>query len=570
MKRIFRRFIEQKSEIIETNVTGGFILNEPLLNKGTAFTEEEREAFHLHGHLPFHVSSIEEQVARRYANFTEKKGDLEKFTFLYSLQNRNEVLYYRLILDHIEEMLPYIYTPTVGDASINYSYIYTQVRGVYLSYPHRGRLKEIMESVHRERVDVIVITDGSRILGLGDLGVGGMVIPVGKLALYTLFGGIHPARTLPIVLDVGTNNEALLNDPLYIGWRNERIGGQEYYDFVDEAVQAIKERFPNVLLQWEDFQKTHARTLLNTYQHEICSFNDDIQGTASVALSALYTGVAVNKTSLSRERYVIFGGGSAGIGIARKLKEALLLEGVSEEKVREHIFVFDVSGLVHDGLSDIDDAQKEFAQTSRFLEKHQFGDRVSLIEIIRACKPIALLGVSGQTNKFTKEMVAEMATYCTRPLILPLSNPSSCVEITPIDAIVASNGKAIIAAGSPFDHVYFEGKTHYISQCNNVYIFPGVGLGIIAAKGKVVPEEVFILAAKKLATLSPILKDPSGRLFPDLTTLRSVSRAIAIDIVRYMQEKGLSFAGPGSAEELVEEAIWFPNYPYFRQANALS
>lgn len=566
VERFFRRFKENDKEIIETNLTGGYILNEPLLNKGTAFTEHERESFHLHGHLPFHVSSIQEQVQRRYENFKEKKEDLEKFTFLYSLQNRNEVLYYRLIFDHIDEMLPYIYTPTVGSASINYSYIYNQVRGVYLSYPHKGRLQEILNSVHRDRVDVIVITDGSRILGLGDLGVGGMVIPVGKLALYTLFGGIHPARTLPIVLDVGTNNESLLNDPLYIGWRNNRIDGQEYYEFVDEAVTAIKKRFPGVLLQWEDFQKSHARTLLHKYQTSLCSFNDDIQGTASVALSALYAGVEKNDTMLKNERFVIFGGGSAGIGIATKLKEALILEGLSENDARAHIFVFDVAGLLHDELSDLDDAQREFAQPQSFLQQHGFGERVALDEFVEKVQPIALVGVSGQPNKFTKEMVAQMTHYCKHPIILPLSNPSNRVEITPIDALVASNGKAIVAAGSPFDSVFLEGKTHDISQCNNVYIFPGVGLGIIAARSERVPDEVFILAAKKLATLSPLVKDGEGRLFPELTTLRDVSREIAIEIVHYLQERGECHGEKRSAEELVDAAMWLPSYPCFRQA----
>lgn len=567
MKRVFRRIKEHGQEIVETNITGGFILNEPLLNKGTAFTDEERADFSMHGHLPYHVSTLDEQVQRRYANFKEKKGDLEKFTFLAALQNRNEVLFYKLVLDHIEEMLPYIYTPTVGDASINYSYIYNQVRGIYLSYPQKGKLKEVLQSVHRDRVDVIVITDGSRILGLGDLGVGGMVIPVGKLSLYTVFGGIHPARTLPIVLDVGTDNQELLNDPLYIGWRNERIDGDDYYEFVEEAVYAIKDRFPGVLLQWEDFQKIHARTLLHTYQSEICSFNDDIQGTASVTLSALYAGVAANHSTIERETYIIVGGGSAGTGIARMIKEALLLEGVPYEDALSHIFVFDVMGLLHEGLPDLDDAQKEFAQKEAFLQKHGLPERVSIDDAIDCIKPIAMVGVSGQSGIITKEHVMRMSQYHKRPVILPLSNPKSRVEISPLDAIVASNGSAIIAAGSPFENVFFNGITHEISQCNNVYIFPGVGLGLIAANAQTVSDDVFIIAAKKLSSLSPLLSKTGERIFPHLSTLRSVSREIAITIVEHLQKTGKSKKDTRSATERVDEAIWTPKYPIFRKLN---
>lgn len=540
--RYVKRFFDGNQEVVETNITGGYLLNDPLYNKGTAFTDEERDAFTLHGHLPFHVSSIEEQVHRRYENFSAKGSDIEKFAFLYSLQNRNEVLYYRLVHEHIEEMLPYIYTPTVGKASINYSYIYNQVRGIYLNYPQRHQIDAILDSVHKEHVDVIVVTDGSRILGLGDLGVGGMVIPVGKLALYTLFGGVHPGRTLPLVLDVGTNNQELLEDPYYIGWKHPRVDGKAYYDFLDQVVTAIRKRFPNVLFQWEDFQKNHADTLLEKYRKEICSFNDDIQGTAAVALAAIIKGLKKANRPLLEERFVIVGGGSAGMGIADLLAMALQEAGAHDPY--KNICIIDRHGLIRDGGGEYDEKQK------KYIKPRSFVSDPDLLTVVKETRAGTLIGVSGQGGLFTKEVVTSIAH--DTPLIFPLSNPSSCAEATPQDIVSWTKGRAIIATGSPFDPVAYGGKLHTIAQCNNVYIFPAVGLAAITCDPKYIPDSVFLRAAKTLAATE------TEGLFPRFTDIRSTMKEIAHELVLFFKQEMLA-----QKDETIDENMWFPEYPKY-------
>ena len=507
-------------------------------------------------------------MKRRYANFCDQQGAMAKYTFLNALQNRNEILFYRFMTEYIDEMVPLIYTPTVGTVSTNYSMLYREQRGLYLSYPHRDKLMQMIANFPRSDIDVIVVTDGERILGLGDLGVGGMAIPVGKLALYTLFGGIHPARTLPIILDVGTNNVKMLEDPSYIGWRNQRISGEEYDDFIDKFIQSVKKHYPNVLLQWEDFAKPHALPLLKRYRENICSFNDDIQGTAAVALAAVYSAVKLSKSSLKDQRFVILGGGSAGIGICNKLTTAIVADGdVTEEEARRLCYIVDLQGLIHEG-GELSIQQRPFAHPKENLQNWKYKDanHITLTEVIENVHPTVLIGVSTQGGAFTEEVVKTMNKHVKRPMIFPLSNPTSRSEAHPADIIKWTEGEAIIATGSPFDPVAYEGNLYHIAQCNNVYIFPGVGLGLIATKARYASDAIFINASKVLSEHSPMLKDPYGPLFPTLDYLRDVSRKIGIVVAETVIKEGHSeLKTIDSVEKLIDEAMWYPNYPiYYR------
>lgn len=553
-------------EVIELSMKPIELLMTPLYNKGTAFTKEERDSFGLHGLLPFHISSLEEQVKRRYENFKDKRNELSKYIFLSSLQDRNEILFYRLVTEHISEMVPLIYTPTVGDVSLHFSVLYRQHRGLYLSYPLRDKMNEMIASWPRDEVDVIVVTDGERILGLGDVGVGGMAIPQGKLALYTLFGGIHPGRVLPVMLDVGTNNQKLLDDSLYLGWRHPRVTGNDYAHFIDLFIQAVKKRFPNVLLQWEDFARPNARPLLEKYRNQICSFNDDIQGTASVALAAILGAVKSAKGKLKEQKIALFGGGSAGLGIAELIVHAMQLEGCNEADARKNFYIIDIHGLIHTQLSHVYPEQKKFAHDVHTLKDWQVSDRgkITLLDVIKHAKPSILIGVSTQPNAFTEEIVKTMSSHSERPMIFPLSNPTSRSEAKPEDLIRWTNGKAIIATGSPFPPVDFNGKKFTIAQCNNVYIFPGVGLGVIACKTPQVTEKMFIKAAHILSEFAPLLKDPTGSIFPALEDLRHISREIAIAVGQVAEDEGLV---PKSSlkeiEQRVDQEIWYPEYPVY-------
>lgn len=542
------------------------LLNNPLYNKGTAFTKEERDTFGLHGLLPFHISTLEEQVERRYENFKQSADELAKYIFLSSLQNRNETLFYRLVSEHISEMVPLIYTPTVGDVSLHFSILYHQQRGLYLSYPLEDKIGAIIANWPIEDVDVIVVTDGERILGLGDVGVGGMAIPQGKLALYTLFGGIHPGKVLPIMLDVGTNNQKLMNDPLYLGWRHPRIVGDDYYKFIDLFIKALKNRFPKVLLQWEDFARPHARPLLEKYRDQICSFNDDIQGTASVALAAILGAVKLAKGKLKEQKIALFGGGSAGLGIAELIVQAMKLEGCSEAEARRNFYILDIDGLVHTQLDRAYPEQKKFAHDFNTLKSWEIADRgkITLLDVVRNAKPTILIGVSTQPDVFTEEIVKTMSGYIERPIIFPLSNPTSCCEAKPKNLIRWTSGKAIIATGSPFSPISYNGRQFSIAQCNNVYIFPGVGLGVIACRTPKVTEKMFIRAAHVLSEHAPMLKDPAGSIFPSLESLRKISREIAIAVGHVAEEEGLvPKSSRQEIEDRVNKQIWSPEYPVY-------
>ncbi len=552
-------------ESIPLDLTAEQILNTPLYNKGSAFTREEREELGLIGLLPYHVSTIEEQAYRRYQNFLSQPNQLSKFIFLSSLQNRNEVLFYRLMLDHVAEMLPCIYTPTVGDVSLQYSYLYREHRGLYISYPERDKIQEMIDQYRSKDIDVIVVTDGERILGLGDVGIGGMAISVGKLALYTLFGGIHPSKTLPIFLDVGTNHPEHLHDPKYMGWRHERITGEEYDRFVDQFVLAVQKAFPHVLLQWEDFAKPHAKPLLDRYRDKILSFNDDIQGTAAVVLSAILAATKLDHRKIREQKIAVLGGGSAGLGICKTLIDAMKEEGLSEELARSQFYIIDRNGLVHTGMQ-CDPEQALFAQQK---EKIQAWDvlepsHISLLDVIRNAKPSILIGVSTQQGAFTQEILECMASYCPRPVILPLSNPNTKSEAIPEDVLKYTQGQAIIATGSPFPPVEYQGKLYKIAQCNNAYIFPGVGLGVIASQAKKVTDRMFVAAAHALSDHSPLLKDATASLFPALEDLRAISKKIAFCVGKIAIEEGISsISSEKQLQERIESSVWEPNYPIY-------
>lgn len=528
------------------------ILSNPLLNKGTGFTQEERDRFHLHGFLPYQVSTLEEQVKRRYENFLSQPSDLAKWIFLTALQDRNEILFYRLVLDHVDEMLPFVYTPTVGDVSLHFSSLFTHPRGLYLSYPLQDKMDDIFDHLPHHEVDVIVVTDGERILGLGDLGAGGMAISVGKSSLYTLFGGIHPARTLPILLDVGTNNKTLLDDPLYLGWRHPRIKGAEYDAFIDRFVQTVKSKFPHVLLQWEDFGKDHARPLLDRYRNEICSFNDDIQGTAAVVHAAILAATHLTQSELHEQRFLIFGGGSAGLGICHHLCGAMQ-EKLPLQQARKAFYIFDKDGLVHTGLQ-VPTHQQPFARSQ---DEVQAWKTTDLAEVIARIRPTVLIGVSGQPGAFTSQAITTMAQYTPRPIIFPLSNPTSKCEAHPADLLEWTKGKAIIATGSPFEPVSYGGKLHTIAQCNNVSIFPGIGLGVIAARASKVTDQMFYRAAEVLSSHAPLKHDPFGGLFPTFQELRTISKKIAVAVIGIAYEGRLSSV---EIENLLIKSMWTPSY----------
>lgn len=533
------------------------IFKTPLLNKGAAFTQKERDDLKLNGFLPFHTASEEEQIEKTYRNFQKIQAPLDKYLFLAELQNRNELLFYQFTTQYITEVAPIIYTPTVGEAAVHFSQIYSWPRGLYLSYPLKDQMDEILARYSRD-AQVIVVTDGERILGLGDLGVGGITIPIGKLSLYTLFGGIDPSKTLPIVLDVGTNNPDLLKDNYYAGWRQPRKSGPEYDAFIEQFVKAIKKRFPNVLLQWEDFGKHNARRILDKYKEEILSFNDDIQGTAAVTLGGLFAAVKKKDQKLSEQRFAILGGGSAGTGIADYLTLAMQNEGLSKEEACSAIYIIDIEGLIHDGVKNIYEAQKPYIKTSAALKNWKLTNpsEISLMDVIKNAHPTVLIGVSGQGGAFTQEMVVEMAKTEAKPIIFPLSNPTSKTEATPENLIKWTQGQAILATGSPFDSVVYHGVIHHIGQCNNVYVFPGLGAGAIASDATKITDTMFLEAAKVLSEFSPILKNSNASLFPSLSEVKKVCRQIAIGVAKRAIQDGVSKISLKEIESRLDALMW--------------
>jgi len=540
------------------------LLDSPLLNKGTAFTGLERTEFGLHGLLPPQVETLDEQVVRAYEAYQHKEDDLERHIYLRALQDTNEVLFYRLLLDHIAEMTPMVYTPVVAQACEQFSHIYRRPRGLFISYPLRDSIPALLRSRPNKDVDVIVVTDGERILGIGDQGAGGLGIPIGKLSLYTLIGGIHPGRTLPIVLDVGTNNPDRLKDPEYLGWRHERITGQDYFDFVDQFVQAVKQELPGVCLQWEDFATPHARPILQRYRDQLLTFNDDIQGTSAVALGAILGAVNVTGKSLKDQQIVMLGAGSAGIGVADGLREAMKGEGLSEPEARSRFWVIDKDGLLHSGRTDLTQEQRVYAQPGSCVSgwPGTFNGHIGLADVIGKIDATVLIGLSTIGSAFSEPIVREMARKVERPIIFPLSNPTTKSEAKADDLIHWTDGRALVATGSPFAPVSYGGREIPIAQCNNVYIFPAMGLGVVASGARRVTEAMMLAAARALGANSPALKDSSASLLPPLTEIRRVAADIAFAVgIEAQKDSVAPKLGEDELRQRVLEAQWTPTYP---------
>jgi len=543
--------------------SGPTLLNIALLNKGCAFSREEREKFGLLGLLPQRYETIEQQVERAYQQYSSFDEAINKHIYLRATQDSNETLFYRLVNEHIEEMMPIIYTPTVGDACERFSEIYRRARGLFISYPDRYDLDAILANVTKNNVKVIVVTDGSRILGLGDQGIGGMGIPIGKLSLYTACGGISPAYTLPIMLDVGTNNQSLLDDPLYMGWHHPRIEQAGYDEFLDLFIQAVKRRWPEVLLQFEDFNQTNALPLLNRYRDEICCFNDDIQGTAVVTVGTLLAACRRRSVPLSQQTIVFAGAGSAGCGIAEQIITQMRTEGLSETQARNQVFMVDRAGLLVSSMASILDFQFSLSKDEgQIVDWSYEGEYPSLLETVRYAKPTILIGVSGQSGLFTQRIVETMLAACDSPIILPLSNPSKQIEATPEQLLTWTKGQAIIATGSPFQPVEYAGQSYIIPQCNNSYIFPGFGLAVVAAKIRHISDEMLVVASEVLAKASPSVSgNREMSLLPRLSDIAQLSKEIAFAVSQVAFEQGLAeFMTDDALTASIETQFWLPEY----------
>jgi len=542
------------------------LLDTPLLNKGTAFSFEERTLFHLHALLPPQVETLEQQVVRAYEAYQRKTEDLERHIYLRALQDRNEVLFYRLLVDHLEEMTPIVYTPVVGEACQQFSHIYRRPRGLFISYPMRDSIVELLRHRPNPEVDVIVATDGERILGIGDQGAGGLGIPIGKLSLYTVFGGIAPERTLPIVLDVGTNNQDRLKDPEYLGWRHERITGDEYYAFIEQFVRAVKQELPGTLLQWEDFGVAHARPILEKYREQLLTFNDDIQGTGSISLAVILAASELTGLPPRDQRFAILGAGSAGGGVADLLTAALVEAGIPAPEARRRTWIVNRGGLIHSGRTDLKDEQRVYAHPWDDVKSWaSTGDgKIGLEDVVREARPTVLIGLSTLKGAFTESMIRTMARWVARPVILPLSNPTAKSEAIPADLLAWTNGHAIIATGSPFTPVRYQDTIYPIAQCNNAYIFPALGLGLVAGRCRMVTDSMLLAAARALADRSPARQNPHAPLLPSLRDLREVAIEIALAVAMEGQRKGL--APKTSKDELrerIRQARWVPDYPVY-------
>jgi malate dehydrogenase (oxaloacetate-decarboxylating) len=546
---------------IPIRVSGRTLLEQPLLNKGTAFTERERIDFRLLGLLPPHIDTIEAQVDRTWEEFLQKDEDLQRHIYLRQIQDENETLFYRLLQDHIEELTPIVYTPVVGRACERFGHIFRRPRGLYVSYPHRHNIDRVLANVDRD-IEVIVATDGERILGLGDQGAGGMGIPIGKLSLYSLCGGIDPAKTLPVLLDVGTDNEERLSDPRYQGWRHTRVRGSDYDDFVEEFVQAVMRRFPAVLLQWEDFASANAEPLLARYRNRLCTFNDDIQGTAAVILGTILAAVKAKGESLSDQVFLGVGSGSAGFGAALLLRRVLVDEGLDEVQARQRILMSDSRGLLYHGRDAVNAVKEQIAQAADFAEDwRDESGYVPIQTLAEKAKPTVVFGATGRAGTFDETFVREIATHCERPVIMPLSNPTSRAEAVPADLLEWTESRALIATGSPFRPVESGGRTHEIAQCNNVYIFPAMGLGVRAVNARRVTDSMFLAAARALAETSPALEDPTASLLPPLTSIREVADQIAMAVARCAQAEGIAdIVDDAGLRERIRTTRWTPCY----------
>lgn len=558
----------QQPQPVQVSLSGYDLINSPRLNKGTAFSDHERDMFDLHGLLPPHVGTLDEQVGRRMQNLKAQPTAFAKYSFLRDLQDTNETLFYALLVRNVEQMLPLVYTPTVGEGCQRFSEIWRKPRGLFLSYPNKDRIAQILNHPRYDNVKCIVVSDGERILGLGDQGAGGMGIPIGKMALYTALGGIHPENCLPLFLDVGTDNEDRLKSPIYIGWRRHRVRGDDYDNFVDVFVQTVKRRWPHVLLQWEDFAGSNAARLLARYRDQLCTFNDDIQGTAAVATATLLSAINVTGVPLEQQKIVILGLGTAGLGVANLLVRFMQDKGLSEEKARSRFYAFGHRGLITENGEGVRPAQKPYARKEAEVQGwRQPNGEITLLDVVRQAKPSVLIGVTGQPGTFTEQAVREMAKYTDRPIIFPLSNPTSRSEATPQDLMDWTAGRALIGTGSPFEPVDVGGKQVHIAQTNNSYIFPGLALGIIASKAKRVTDTMVKAAAQELVRLLPTQKNKQASLLPPLSEVRQQSRLIAQAVGRQAFQDGQAqVADEESLERELQANIREPVYvPYERK-----
>ena len=557
------KFTVASNGSLETTLRGAEVLSTPLLNKGVAFTQEEREELGLKGLLPPAVLTLEEQARRAYEQFCSQPDDLLKNVYLTALHDRNEVLFYRILTDHLREMLPIVYTPTVGVAIQRYSHEYRKPRGVYLSINDPSGIEEAFTNIGAtaENIDLVVVTDGEGILGIGDWGVGGINIAIGKLAVYTAAVGIDPSRVLPVILDVGTNREELLNNPFYIGNRHPRITGEAYDEFIDTFVQAVNKQFPKALLHWEDFSSRNARKILDKYRHDVCTFNDDIQGTGAVSLAAVLSAVKASGVPLSEHRVVVFGAGTAGIGIADQVRDAMVRVGVSEEESYKRFWCIDRNGLVTDNMEDLLDFQIPYARKEAEVSEWKENDVIGLAEVVKHVKPTILIGTSTVAGAFKEEIIKEMASHVERPIILPMSNPTPLAEAKPADLIEWTEGRALVATGSPFEPVTYNGVTYVIGQSNNALIFPGLGLGTIVVRASVMTDGMFAAAAEAVASMVDT-SQPGAPILPEVEELRNISEMVAIEVAKVAVAEGVARVNlsDNDIKMAVQEAMWKPEY----------
>jgi len=542
---------------------GRELLDCAALNKDTAFTDDERATLGLRGLLPWRVTTIEEQVALELEHLRRKGDELEQYIGLAALQNRNETLFYRLLVDHLEELAPIIYTPTVGRACREYSHVVRRTRGVWITPDDIDHIPEMLRNSGQPGVRLIVVTDNERILGLGDQGAGGMGIPIGKLALYVAGAGLHPQLTLPVSLDCGTDNEALLHDPLYQGYPKRRLRGDAYVAFVEAFVGAVKAVYPDAVLQWEDFKQHNAIRLLDHYRHRLPCFNDDIQGTASTVCGGILAALEHRGEKLSAQRLVLLGAGAAGIGIARLVQSIIRQDGATEVETRRAVTMLDSQGLVFEGRDGVQDDKRPFALTREELEGFGFepSDRYDLESVVCHVAPTVLVGTSGTPGVFSEKAIREMAARTPRPIVFPLSNPTANSEATPADVLKWSDGRATVATGSPFNPVELGGRTHVVGQANNVFVFPGVGLGAVASRACEITDRMLLVAATTLADMVPTERLEQGAIYPRLTELRSISRAIAVAVAREARDDGVApTATDAELDAAVDACIWDPEY----------
>jgi malate dehydrogenase (oxaloacetate-decarboxylating) len=559
---------DNSQKFVDAALSGYALLNDPLLNKGTAFTDAERDAFELHGLLPPHVAELDYQVKRRLDAFRGLDSEMQKYVFLRGLQDSNETLFYALLTRNIEEMMPIVYTPTVGLGCQLFSRIFRKPRGLFLSLPHKDAIRRILGNPRFDGVEAIVVSDGERILGLGDQGAGGMGIPIGKLSLYTACAGLHPATTLPIILDIGTDNHEHLADPLYIGWQRERVRGAIYDEFVDAFVDAVRERWPHVLLHWEDFAIGNANRLLARYRDSLCTFNDDIQGTAAIAVGTLLSAINVTGVPLSQQRVAVLGAGSAGTGICALLLRAMVEAGVSEIEARNRFYLVDRDGLLVEGMNGLQSFQAPFAQKRGIVAGWTLASpgHIGLADVVANAHPTVLIGTSGQAHAFAEPVMRAMADHVRRPVIFPLSNPTERSEATPQDLFTWTQGRGVIGTGSPFPPIVRNGRPFRVDQTNNAYVYPGIGLGAIAVKARRISDGMFLAAARVIADASPAKRDPQDNLLPPLVELRKLSFRVATAVASQAQAEGLADAA--SEDEIaaaVRAKMWEPLYAMYRR-----